>query len=250
MAEFYDSLLNGPAEQLAKELNITKEHAMQMLLEKQDTMRDMMFTTAGMNAGRGLAPRDLPQPSRVGGRIANAKGEPRGVTDQSIDAYFKRIGQRDKPAPSPEDGMSPGEISARSRTEELKSLLPEEVLNRKWEPNPSVKGDTTTGTAAKEPPHGYGVPPLKQGYPQNYIEKPAYSPVKGGDAVDKTVATPATVENFRQKAIENMINELNQEVSFFNQPRNVQNANFDRNTQPARSQTSLPPVKVKGKVSK
>jgi hypothetical protein len=248
MARFSDSLLEGPAKKLAKELNVTEEHAMQMLLEKQDAMRDMRVTGAGMNAGRGIAPRDLPQPSRVGGRITNAKGEPKGATDQSIDAYLKRIRQNSGQAS--DEFLSPGEISAKSRTEELKSLLPEEVLNRKWEPTPEALVDTTTGAGAREPPRGYGLPPLKQGYPQNYIEKPSYSPVKGTDPVDKTVATQGTVENFRQKAIENMINELNQEVTFFNQPKNVQNANFDRTTQPVRSPSSNPPVKVKGKLSK
>jgi hypothetical protein len=248
MAGYNDYLLAGPAKQLAKELNITEEHAMQILLEKQGGMKDMMLTGAGMNAGRGLAPRDLPQPSRVGGRITNAKGEPRGATDQSIDAYLKRIRQNSGQAS--DEFLSPGEISAKSRTEELKRLLPDEVLNRKWEPNPEVLGDTTTGAGAKEPPRGYGVPPLKQGYPQNYIEKPSYSPVKGADPVDKTVATQGVVENFRQKAIENMINELNQEVTFFNQPKSVQNANFDRTTPPARSPSSNPPVKVKGKLPK
>lgn len=166
---------------------------------------------------------------------------PQEVTSKEIDAYVRRAAQRNKSAPSPEDTMTPGEISARSRTEELKKMLPKEVLNRKWEPNPAALGETTTGTLAKEPPRGYGSPVKKEpvnllkhykeskgivadkpyGNPRRYIQKEEASSPSIADEPKKVYSTDDVIDRLMDRRLKHI-----------SDSSGVTGRNFNKNVKP------------------
>jgi hypothetical protein len=204
--------LRGPAKQLAQERGISEEEAMQDLLSRGDEMQGMMATGAGLLAGRGIAPRGLPEPQGA---------SPKGMRGQMVSP-------KANPAVEFNASKPTNRVYEALETPKVKAPTP------KYQDGPGYDPGTTKYPGEAK---GYSTNPRYQ------IERPMpeAAPL---NPPDKVMADGVYRNTMRENALNDMISQMNKDVPFFKQPKATQMANFNRNSPMAEIPVEASPVRV------
>jgi hypothetical protein len=207
----------------AERLGMSREE----LRAKLDSLPEVMPVSIGIQrpragGGKGVMPTRAKGPSTgsvVGGRPSS------GAT----------TGQKASPAPKE---PSPTDVSAKSRSEDLKQKLRAEGIDAEKEWPRTFNNQIEPDAFAKQEQMD------KVAFPKG-LKKPEYAPTN--TPPDKTVDKDAMKRAMRNKLSaedEAFTKSLESESAFFNQPKQTQSSNFDYGTKYLKS-PETPPVKIR-----